>query len=166
MSHINKTLLCACFVALSMILGYVEHLIPAFIPIYGLKIGFSNFPVIYALFELSPRHALAIGVLKAFLNGMLFSGLMSSFYSVTGVVFAVFGMWILCIIFKKIFSEIGISVFGSWMFQIGQVLTASILLKSYAPFYYLPYLLIGSIIYGIFSGIIIKNLRKKVQFVR
>lgn len=166
MSRINKILLCACFVALSLVLGYLEFLVPALIPIYGLKIGFSNFPVIYSVFEFSPKHAFVIGIAKSILSGVLFSGLISSLYSLLGIIFSVFGMWILYKFLKNHFSEIGISVFGSFMFQIGQVITASVLLKSLAPFYYLPYLLIGSIACGVISGIIIKNLRNKIPFVR
>ncbi len=166
MSRISKILLCACFVALSLVLGYLEFLIPALIPIYGLKIGFSNFPVIYAMYEISPKHAFIIGILKAVLSGILFSGLISSFYSLIGIIFSVLGMWVLYVFLKNLFTEIGVSVFGSWLFQIGQVFTASLLLKSFAPFYCLPYLLIGSILCGTISGIVIENLRKKIPFVR
>lgn len=154
-------MLCAFLVAVSVVLGYVEFLIPPVIPVYGLKIGFSIFPLLYAFFELSPKRALIIGIIKAFLNSILFSGLVSFAYSLTGIIFTVAGMYILYSLFKS-FSEIGISVLGSALFQVGQVITAILILKSIAPLLYLPYLLFGSIACGVFSGTVIKILRTRV----
>ncbi|MBR4030522.1 MAG: Gx transporter family protein [Clostridia bacterium] len=162
MSATKKNMLCAFLVAVSVVLGYVEFLIPPVIPVYGLKIGFSIFPLLYAFFELSPKRALIIGIIKAILNSILFSGLMSFAYSFTGIIFTVVGMYTLYSLSRS-FSEIGISVLGSALFQAGQVLTASLILKSIAPLLYLPYLLLGSIACGIFSGTVIKILRTRVS---
>ena len=161
MSATKKNMLCAFLVAVSIVLGYVEFLLPTIIPIYGLKIGFSIFPLLYAFFELSAKRALIIGIIKALLNSILFSGLMSFLYSLTGIIFTVAGMYILYSVFNS-FSEIGVSVLGSALFQLGQVLTATLILKSIAPVLYLPYLLLGSIVCGIFSGTVIKILRTRV----
>lgn len=161
MSATKKNMLCAFLIAVSVVLGYVEFLFPPVIPIYGLKIGFSIFPLLYAFFELSPKSALIIGIIKSLLNSILFSGIMSFAYSFTGIIFAVAGMYVIYTVFDA-FSEIGISALGSAMFQAGQVLAASLILKSVAPFIYLPYLLFGSIACGIFSGTVIKILRTRV----
>ena len=153
MSAIKKNLLCAFLVTLGLILGYLEQtFLP--LPFYGLKIGLSNLPVIFVLYYLGIGYAYTTGILKAILSGLLFSGVMSIFYSFFGIIFAVSGMGFV----KKSgkCSAIGVSVAGSSLFQVGQVAVACIILSSKAPLYYLAYLLIGSVFCGVISGILIK----------
>lgn len=161
MSAIKKNMLSACLVALGLVLGYIENLIPAFIPLYGLKIGFSNLVVLYALFEMNGKQAFVIGILKSFLSGVLFSGLMSIAYSLPAILLATLGMR--CIKNRKEFSEIGVSAVGSALFQVGQISAACVVLASFAPIYYLPYLLIGSVFCGILSGFLVGLVRKNIS---
>ncbi|MBQ7040050.1 MAG: Gx transporter family protein [Clostridia bacterium] len=163
-SATKKMLVVSALVATGIILGYVENMFSPIIPVYGLKIGFSNLVVIFALYKFNTKTALIIGALKSLLTGILFSGLMSVPYSATGIMFSVFTMHFLknC---EKI-SEIGVSVSGSGMFQVGQVLVASAILKSEAPLYYLSYLLMGSVPCGVVSGIIVSILRKKSGIIK
>lgn len=160
-SATKKTLFSALLVTLGLVLGYVENMFLPIIPLYGLKIGFSNIVVICAVYQSGFKNALAIGVLKAFLSGVFFSGLMSIAYGVTGILFSVFAMNL--IKNKSSFSEVGVSVLGSGMFQIGQVLVACAVLNSAAPLYYLSYLLIGSVPCGIVSGLLVHILRKRFK---
>ena len=75
MSATKKIVVCAILTALGIVLGYIENLFPQIIPLYGLKIGFSNLVVIYALYEFSIKYAISIGVAKSVLSGITFSGL-------------------------------------------------------------------------------------------
>lgn len=150
MSVTKKSLVCALLVTVGLVLGYIESVVFPIVPLYGLKIGFSNLSVLFALYCFDAKSAYTVGVIKAMLNGLLFSGSMSIFYGATGIVLAVFGMCVL----KKTnqCSVYGVSVIGSALFQIGQIIIACLILKSYAPFYYLSYLLIGSVPCGLISG--------------
>ena len=118
-----------------------------------MKIGLSNLTVLFALYFFGPVYAYVVGIIKAVLGGVLFSGIMSIFYGVIGIVMSVSGM----ILIKKSskFSIVGVSVCGSGFFQIGQIAVACTLLQSQAPLYYLSYLLIGSVPCGLISGILI-----------
>lgn len=150
MSVTKKSLVCALMVTVGLVLGYIESTLFPITPFYGLKIGFSNLSVLFVLYCFGVKYACAVALVKATLSGLLFSGTMSIFYSATGIIFAVFGMFLL----KKAnrFSIYGVSVAGSALFQVGQILIACLMLKSYAPFYYLAYLLIGSVPCGLISG--------------
>lgn len=160
----KKTLFSAILVTVGLILGYIENIFFPVIPLYGLKIGFSNLVVIYALYETKIKNALVIGVVKAILSGLLFSGVMSVLYSVAGIMLSVLLMHFA----KKIsfLSEFGVSILGSAAFQVGQTAVACLLLKSSAPVYYLAYLLIGSTFCGAVSGTLIHILRIKLERVK
>ena len=162
MSVTKKNVLCAVLVACGLILGYVENMFPPVIPLYGLKIGFSNLVVIYSLYILNTKRALAIGVIKAVLCGLLFSGLMSIAYSMLGIIFSVFSMHTVKK-FQNFMSEIGVSVIGSATFQVGQIVVACVFLKNIAPIYYLSYLLIGSVPCGIISGSIVRMIKNRIR---
>ena len=55
-------------VALSMILSYVESLIPAFVAVPGVKVGLANIVVIFALYTLGPIEALIVSLLRVILS--------------------------------------------------------------------------------------------------
>ena len=60
-------------------------------------------------------------------------------------------------------SIIGVSIVGSIGHTIGQVLFASLFMRNIKIFYYTPYLLIFSIITGIFVGIISKKVLDRIK---
>ncbi len=156
----KKNLLCACLVAVSLILGYIEHVFLP-LPFFGLKIGLSNLPVIFILYYSGARYAYATGVFKAVLSGLIFSGFMSILYSLLGIILSVTGM----VLVRKIekITVYGVSVAGSALFQIGQTVVACVMLSSDAPLYYLAYLLMGSVPCGIVSAILVKGVGSRLQ---
>lgn len=159
MSATKKIVVCAILTALGIVLGYIENLFPQIIPLYGLKIGFSNLVVIYALYEFSIKYAISIGVAKSVLSGITFSGLLHIMYGGFGIILSVISMYLIKKSKLKC-SEIGVSVSGSAAFQVGQVAVACVVLKTYAPLNYLSYLLIGSVACGIISGFLVRILRR------
>ena len=62
----------------------------------------------------------------------------------------------------KIFSIVGLSVIGSLSHSIAQIITGMILINK-NMLYYLPYLLIFSVITGVVVGIISKKLIKNMS---
>lgn len=164
MSATKKNLTCACLVTVGLILGYIESTFFPVIPLYGLKIGFSNLAVLVALFAFGAKYALGVGLLKAVLSGFLFSGAMSIFYGAVGISFAVLGM---CMLMKTgKCSILGISVLGSSLFQVGQIAVACCFLQSSAPLFYLSYLLIGSVPCGLLCGGIAWLIGRKTRLLK
>ena len=64
-------------VALSLILSYVEMLLPSFIPIPGIKLGLANIAIVFALYTLPFSDALFISILRVFISCLLFGNVLS-----------------------------------------------------------------------------------------
>ena len=64
--------LSALLIALMLVLGYVESLVPAGVP--GMKLGLSNSVLIFAVYMLGIPSAYILMALKVLLSGLLFSG--------------------------------------------------------------------------------------------
>lgn len=163
--HFKHSLIrCAILVSVGIILGYIEGVIFPQGLVYGMKVGISNIVVLFSLFYSSWKEALIIGVLKSVLTGLLFSSVTAILYSLAGILLSILVMTILKIRFyDKFISVVGISIAGSAFFNVGQVLTAWVLTKSYQCVYLLSYMLPLSVITGIATGIIVQLLFNKIK---
>ena len=148
----KKLTVMAMTTAVAMILSFVESQIPAFVAVPGVKIGLANIAVVFALYRLGWKEAVAISLVRVVLVSMLFGSIASLFYSLAGAVLSLTGMGLL----KKTgkFTEIMISVTGGILHNIGQIGMACLILETAALRYYLPFLLISGIIAGIVVGIL------------
>ena len=147
--------------AVAMILSFVESQIPAFVAVPGVKIGLANIAVVFALYRLGWKEAVAISLVRVVLVSMLFGSIASLFYSIAGAVLSLTGMGLL----KKTgkFTEIMISVTGGILHNIGQIGMACLILETAALRYYLPFLLISGIIAGIVVGILSAVLVQRIK---
>ena len=137
----KKLTVMAMTTAVAMILSFVESQIPAFVAVPGVKIGLANIAVVFALYRLGWKEAVAISLIRVVLVSMLFGSIASLFYSIAGAVLSLTGMGLL----KKTgkFTEIMISVTGGILHNIGQIGMACLILETAALRYYLPFLLIS-----------------------
>ena len=118
-------------IAAGIILGYVEGIIYPQGMAYGVKIGISNIVVLFSLFYGGTGEAFLTGILKSVLSGLIFSSPSAILYSLFGIILSVWVMHILkAKFYDKYISVSGISVAGSAMFNIGQVVIACLLTKS------------------------------------
>ena len=148
-------------VALSMILSYVESLIPAFVAVPGVKVGLANIVVIFALYTLGPIEALIVSLLRVILSSFLFGSVLSLLYSLSGALLSLGGM----ILMKKlkIFSTTVVSVTGGVLHNVGQILVACLVLETYVLLYYLPVLILSGTITGAVIGIIASLVIKRLE---
>ena len=148
-------------VALSMILSYVESLIPAFVAVPGVKVGLANIVVIFALYTLGPIEALIVSLLRVILSSFLFGSVLSLLYSLSGALLSLGGM----ILMKKlkIFSTTVVSVTGGVLHNVGQILVACLVLETDVLLYYLPVLILGGVITGAVIGIIASLVIKRLE---
>ena len=113
-----KTALSGMLLALSAGLSAAESLIP--LPL-GVKPGFSNIPVMFAMYEINTGCALAICILKSFFV-FLTRGTTAFIMSISGGLAAFFTMLLLS---KKTKASIVLtSVAGSLMHNVGQLSAA------------------------------------------
>ena len=148
-------------VALSMILSYVESLIPAFVAVPGVKVGLANMVVIFALYTLGPIEALIVSLLRVILSSFLFGSVLSLLYSLSGALLSLGGM----ILMKKlkIFSTTVVSVTGGVLHNVGQILVACLVLETDVLLYYLPVLILSGVITGAVIGIIASLVIKRLE---
>ena len=74
----------AFIAAFAMILSFVESRIPAFVAIPGVKVGLANIAVIFTLYKLGVKEAIAISMVRVLLISMLFGSPVSLIYSISG----------------------------------------------------------------------------------
>lgn len=150
-------------IALAFVLSYIESMIPINIGIPGIKAGFSNIVVIFAMYVYGPFTAFGIAIVRIILVGFTFGSFASLMYSFAGGMLSFFVMFIL----KKadIFSVNGVSVAGGVSHNTGQIIVAMLVLKTKLLIYYLPALIISGTVAGIIVGIVGGLLIKRIGFV-
>jgi len=134
------------FLAVALILSYVEHVVFSDIVMPGIKLGISNITVLLILYRYNFPTALGFGVVKSSLS-VFFTGRFGSlFFSLSGIVLAVIVMALL----KKSekFSLLGVNVSGSVSHIIGQLCVAMFVIGS-DVWRILPLLMIFAVISGI-----------------
>ena len=134
-----------------MVLSFVESQIPAFVAIPGVKIGLANIAVIFALYKLGWKEAVAVSIVRVFLVSLLFGSFLSLLYSLAGAVLSLTVMLILKGV--KVIGKIGVSVSGGVCHNIGQIIVASIVMETNIIIYYLPFLLLSGTIAGVAIGL-------------
>ena len=151
----------ALTVSFALILSFVESRIPAFVAIPGVKVGLANIAVIFTLYKFGIKEAISVSLVRVLLVSMLFGSPISMIYSISGAVLSLSVMFIL----KKLapVSEVGVSVSGGVMHNVGQIGAASVMLGTNVVSYYMPFLLLSGTIAGIVVGVASALLIKKVD---
>ena len=148
------------FLALAMILSYVETLIPINFGVPGMKLGLANMVTVILLYLFTPGEALLISMLRILLSGLIFGNAMSLIYSFAGGILS-FGVMYLCFRLKKV-KMIPISVIGAVSHNAGQLIAAAILVTNYNIVFYLPVLIIAGIVTGLITGSLIASVHSRL----
>jgi heptaprenyl diphosphate synthase len=156
MKDIKKMTLYANLLAIAIILNIVESLWQV-IPVPGAKIGLANIVTVIILFVYKPSDSIYFVIIRvifvSILTGKLFNPIF--YMSLSGGIFASVSMVIL---FKlDFFGLLGISVLGSIMHTIGQIIMGIFVVGSIAVISYLPVMLFISVPAGIMTGIVSKR---------
>ncbi len=156
----KKEIRLSMLLSISIILNILESLIPIF-NFPGIRIGLANTITLIVLYTYGSKDAIYISILRVLLVGILRTGLFSIafYFSLFGSIFSIISM----IIFKKTkLSIIGVSIVGAIMHNAGQIIAALFLINTNL-IYYMPILLITSIITGTIIGFISKELLNFTQ---
>ena len=157
---LRKLIFLSILISISIVLSIVESYISPFIypGMPWIKIGLANIIVLVVLMVYSAKDAMIVLFVRIFLVSLLYSGFFTilSLTSFGGGLLAILVM----ILFKKlrVFSTISISVAGSIMHIVGQVITLIFLISTSEFAYMIPYMLLTSIPAGIFTGLVSKKM--------
>lgn len=162
MSNKSKTVaFYGLFIALAIILAYVEVLLPPLFPaVPGIKMGLPNIIIVFLLYRRSAKSAIGVSLMRILLVSMLFGNAMALIYSLAGGILSLFIM----ILFRRLnfLSTVGVSVVGGVAHNVGQIVTAMLLLQTAELGYYLVVLTVSGIIAGVFVGLCGFALIKKI----
>lgn len=151
---------CGLLLAAALVLSALEAALPA-IPSLppGIKPGFANVVVMYALIEVGAPWAAAISVLKS--GFVLISrGITAGWVSLCGGLLSLCGMALLTRArFSRRKNEASlllVSVTGAVLHNIGQLAAAAVMTGTPATFTYLPVLLAGGVLTGLLTGTVLR----------
>lgn len=157
----RKTAYTGMYAAIAIVLSYIEMLLPITIGIPGAKPGFSNIIIVFAIYSVGSVSALIINVIRILIIGMLFGNLISIVFSLFGALVSLMAM----LLAKRIkgIHPVGVSICGGVAHNLGQILAAAFLVKTYSVLYYLPFLIIAGVISGIIIGILAGLILERLQ---
>lgn len=138
------------FLALALVLSYLETLLPFFVAVPGVKLGLANIVTILVLYQGGPKQALAFTLLRVLMAGVLFSGISGILYGLAGGCVSVFAMALA----KRIpsFSILGVSMSGAVFHNLGQIVVACFVVETANLMYYFPILCISGLVTGVITG--------------
>ena len=151
--------------ALTLTLSFMEYNLLPPLPIEGVRLGLSNITVMYAVFYENVSDSFLLGALRS-LFVFLTRGAVAGFLSFCGGVFSIFIM----LLGKKAFGRgkiILISLCGGAFHSIGQLLGATMVLKSYRTVLYLsPIITVLGAIFGVCTAVILKIIIPKLKIIK
>ena len=151
----------ALLTAIALTIFMAEAQLPV-IPIPGVKLGLANIVTVYVMFAMGPGDALLVLSGRVFL-GAVFSGQpMTLLYSAAGGLLS----WCALCLLKKLLTGEQIwlaSPVAAIFHNLGQLLAAAAVLRSWAVMAYLPYLIIAAVIAGLFTGIAAQALIRRLK---
>lgn len=156
--NLQKVVRLSMFTALAIVLNIFESYVPIInLNIPGVKVGLTNIVILSVIYLYGFKEALYVSIIRIFVVGILRTGLFSTafLFSLSGSIISLLVMYMVNKI--KMFSIVGVSIVGSIFHSIGQIIMAYFLLKNINVMYYLPFIIIISIVTGIIIGIISKE---------
>ena len=147
--HITRL---ALLTAIALTIFMVEAQLPVVTVVPGIKLGLANIVTVYAMFTLGPGDTLMILAARIFL-GAVFSGqMMTLIYSAAGG----FLSWCVLLLLRKMLDRRQIwlcSPVAGVFHNLGQLLAAAAVMKTWTVLAYLPYLILAGTLAGLFTGV-------------
>lgn len=146
----RKIAMGALMVALSLVLSYLELMLPLPVAVPGVKIGLANVCVLFMLYAYGARAALCVSVLRVLLAGFLFGSLSALLYALSG---ALLSLGVMALLRKsRAFSLRGVSVAGGVSHNVAQMAVAALVARTAGLLAYLPVLIVAGAAAGILNA--------------
>ena len=151
----------ALMTAISVIIGYLEMLIPINVfGIPGVKLGLANTVSLTALYLFEPVHAYCIMIARVLIIGFMFGNMYAIIYSLAGGVLSITVMLLLRR--TGLFSMTGVSAAGGVFHNVGQLIIAFIFLNGTVLVYYIPLLTISGTVCGSLTGLVAHIITERI----
>ena len=160
MISMKKTVTLGMLTAIAMVFGYVESIIPLPVGIPGIKLGLANIIILFVIYRYGIREASLVSVARIVLSGLMFTGMWSILYGISGTACAIMVMSLAK--FRLKLSVITVSVLGAMAHISGQMFVAGLNVGFGPVAGYALYLLLASVIFGAIIGTISDILIRRV----
>ena len=160
MISMKKTVTLGMLTAIAMVFGYVESIIPLPVGIPGIKLGLANIIILFVIYRYGIREASLVSVARIVLSGLMFTGMWSILYGISGTACAIMVMSLAK--FRLKLSVITVSVLGAMAHISGQMVVAGLNVGFGPVASYALYLLLASVIFGAIIGTISDILIRRV----
>ena len=154
MKNTHKISLLGVLTAAAIVMSIIEGFIPS-VGIPGIKLGLANIFILVTLYELGPKEAILVNVLRVYLSALLRGTIMTMGFvmSLSGAALSFLAMLLFYLIVRK-FSIIGVSVIGALFHAAAQLLVAWAYMGASIVLFYLPFIGLSAIITGVLVGIV------------
>ena len=148
----KRIALAGLFLALSLIVGVLENMLPPIVPALPYaKLGLGNVVLLACFLLVGVWQGYVILILRCFLTAVFSANFSSMLWSVPSALVAYTAMVLLAK--SGFFSTTGISVVGAMLHNAMQILVAAFIVGSNVVVY-LPYMLVAGFVAGFATGII------------
>lgn len=155
-----RVALSGLLIALMLVLGFIESMIPITAGIPGIKLGLSNGVLIFAVYMLGVPEAYCLMGLKVLLSGLMFGGVSAIAYAFAGGLLSLTAM---CLLSRaKSLHPAVVSIVGGVMHNVGQVGLAMLILHTNLLFYLAVLVLVGAgcgLLTGVCAASVMKHMR-------
>ena len=145
----------AVFLALALILSYLESLLSGFLPIPGLKLGLPNVAVMAVFCLFGKKDALAVSLLRCFVQFLLFGSAPALLLSLSGAFLSFLILLLVDCGRRRGVGMIGASVLSAAAHIAGQCAAASLFYGFFPVLFYYPTMLALSAPSGIVTGVLL-----------
>lgn len=160
----KRVALCGLLLALMLVLGYVESLLPAVSGVPGIKLGLSNGVLIFAVYMLNVPTAFVLMGLKVALSGLLFGGVSAMIYAAAG---GVLSLTVMCLLSRvRGLHPVVVSMAGGVFHNVGQLGMAMLILQTPSLVYYLAVLMLSGLVTGAVTGVAASSVMKHLKSIR
>ena len=167
MSKTQRNVYIALLAAQATVISLIEGMLPNFLAFApGAKIGLPNIVTMVAIFSLSYKDSFKVVTMRLLLTTLLGGTLSTFMYSFAGSYLSYFGMLLVRFLGPKRVSFIGISATGGILFNVGQLVVASLIARSFTVMLYLPALSFAGILAGIVVGIVGNFMMKNIATIK
>ncbi|MDR1764569.1 MAG: Gx transporter family protein [Lachnospiraceae bacterium] len=144
--------LCGALLALALVLSYAEAMIPIPIPVPGAKLGLANLVTVVGLYTVGTGATVIVSLARILLVGLTFGNLFSMLYGLGGWALSIGVM----VLLRKgaWFSPLGVSATGGAAHNLGQLIVAAMVVRTWGVFVYFPLLLAAGVAAGALIGIL------------
>ena len=158
--EIKRMALYALYVAICLIIGFIENLVNLSFIAPGVKLGLSNCVALLLVCRGDVKGAFAVNIARILLSSLLFGSPISLAFALSGGLFSL-AVTSALIRFKSV-SEIGVSIAGGAVHNIFQCIAAVVFVGA-GVLYYLPVLLLAGALCGAATGVLVKIISKKLK---